>query len=189
LHIVLETKRLIIRQFTLGDAAALCELDSDPEVMRYINGGLPPDYDHIRNDALPRQISAYAIHNHYGFWAAEGKDHRQFIGWFHFRPDKETLSEIDIGYRLKRSCWGCGYATEGARALVAQGFGAWGEDRVGGYALAANAASRRVLEKAGLTLEKEFAYGQDVLPGWSLERRWGVKYALDKSDYVASTKK
>lgn len=171
-----------MRQFTLEDADALYDLDSDPEVMRYINGGLPPDYDHIRNDALPQQISAYAQHDHYGFWAAVEKDGDPFIGWFHFRPDKETPSEIDIGYRLKRSHWGCGYATEGARALVAQAFGAWGEERVVGYALAANAASRRVLEKAGLKLEKEFAYGQDVLPGWSLERRWGVKYGLDRDD-------
>ena len=67
---------------------------------------------------------------------------------------------------------------------MAQGFGAWGEERVVGYALAANIASRRVLEKAGLKLEKEFAYGQYVLPGWSLKRRWGVKYGLDKSDYA-----
>ncbi len=104
------------------------------------------------------------------------------FGWSHFRSDKEIPSEIDIDYRLKRVYWGRGYATEGARALVAQGFGAWAEDRVVGYALAANAASRRVLEKAGLKLEQEFAYGQDVLPGWSLERRWGVKYGLDKNE-------
>jgi ribosomal-protein-alanine N-acetyltransferase len=178
---ILETKRLTIRQFTLKDADALCELDSDPEVMRYINGGLKPDYDHIRNDALPQQIYAYAQYDHYGFWAAEEKGGDPFIGWFHFRPDKETPSEIDMGYRLKRRHWGRGLATEGACALVAQGFGAWGEERVVGYALAANTASRRVLEKAGLKLEKEFAYGQDVLPGWSLKRRWGVKYGLGKS--------
>jgi len=188
LNIVFETKRLIIRQFTLEDAGALYELDSDPEVMRYINGGLAPDYDHIRNNALPQQISAYTQHDHYGFWAAEDKDNSEFLGWFHFRPDKEEPTEIDIGYRLKRSSWGRGYATEGTRALVAQAFGAWKEDCVVGYALAANTASRRVLEKAGLKLEKEFAYGQEVLPGWELERRWGVKYALDKGDYIASEK-
>ena len=43
MKIILETQRLLIRQFTLEDADALCELDYDPEVMRYVNGGLPPD--------------------------------------------------------------------------------------------------------------------------------------------------
>ncbi len=188
MKIVLETERLVLRQLVAADAKRLYDLDSDPEVMRYINGGLPPDYEHIKNEALPSLIDYYQRHAHYGFWAAEEKRDGDFLGWFHFRPDKETPAEIDIGYRLKRAYWGRGYATEGTRGLVAQAFGAWSETCVIGYALAANAASRRVLEKAGLKLEKEFAYGQDVLPGWALKERWAAKYALHKKEYQPFTK-
>ena len=75
-------------------------------------------------------------------------------------------------------------ATEGARGLVAQGFGGWGVERVVGYALEANKASCRVLEKAGLQRAREFRYSAERLPDFSPEDRLAVKYALDRRDFA-----
>ena len=52
-QILLETQRLILRRFTAADAKYLFELDNDPEVMRYINGGTPTSLEIIENEILP----------------------------------------------------------------------------------------------------------------------------------------
>ena len=60
MSIFLETERLVLRQFTEADVDNLVELDSDPDVMRYINGGLPTPRDEIQNDILPNWLRYYA---------------------------------------------------------------------------------------------------------------------------------
>ena len=187
MNIVLETERLCLREFATDDAELLLALDSDPEVMRYINGGKPIDLATIRDQTLPAFIDYYHRFAHYGFWAAIERATGQFMGWFHFRPDREDPTEIDLGYRLMRRYWGRGLVTEGARGLVAQGFGVWGVERVVGYALEANKASCRVLEKAGLKREWEFSYSAAVLPDFAPQDRWAVKYALDRALYAKKT--
>ena len=74
--------------------------------------------------------------------------------------------DVEIGYRLQKAAWGKGYATEGAKALVAKGFSDLGVQRVISVALAVNVASIRVLEKAGLHLQQKFfdeESGQEVV--------------------------
>ena len=187
MKVVLETERLRLREFVAEDAELLCALDSDPEVMRYINGGQPTSLATIRDQTLPAFLDYYQRFAHYGFWAAFEKATDEFIGWFHFRPDRDHPDDIDLGYRLARRFWGRGLATEMACALVIQGFGVWGVERVVGYALEANKASRRVLEKAGLQLERSFVYSAERLPDFSLEQRQAVQYALARRDFRKKT--
>jgi len=111
----------------------------------------------------------------YGFWAAMEKTSHAFLGWFHFCPAADDPEEIELGYRLQRLAWGKGYATEGAQALIRKGFLELGVPRVVAMALAANVASIRVMEKAGLTFEKRYWYKG------TLE---AVKYALDRDVYL-----
>lgn len=59
---------------------------------------------------------------------------RDFLGWFHFRPpDDDGPNEAELGYRLRKSAWGNGYATEGSRALIRKGFTKLGVQRVVAY--------------------------------------------------------
>jgi len=121
--IFLETDRLLLRRFTMEDADLLFELDNDPEVMRYINGGLPVSRREILEETLPAFLSYYDRFVGYGFWAAIEKQTARFIGWFHFRPGPGAGPlEPELGYRLHRFAWNQGYATEGSRALVDMGF-------------------------------------------------------------------
>ncbi len=168
-------ERLTLRRFTWDDASNLFELDADPKVRRYLDRPLPPTREEVREHILPSFMGWYERPGGFGYWAAEETASGAFLGWFHLRPSRENLHEIELGYRLKKSAWGRGYATEGARALVQHGFKTLGIGRVTATALAANAASIRVMEKAGLCFVERFWYK----PGME-----AVQYELDKANYV-----
>ena len=124
MHVFLETERLVLRRFTEDDVDHLVELDGDPQVMHFINGGRPTPRAEIETDVLPAFLGYYERFAGYGFWAAVEKSSGQFVGWFHFRPAKAAPpDEVELGYRLRRSAWGKGYATEGSRALIDKGVG------------------------------------------------------------------
>jgi RimJ/RimL family protein N-acetyltransferase len=123
MHVFLETDRLVLRRFTEADVDNLVDLDSDPEVMRYLTGGRATPREVVQNEVLPRLLSYHERFGGYGFWAAIEKSSGEFLGWFHFRPPLKgaRAGEIELGYRLRRSAWGKGYATEGSRALIHKG--------------------------------------------------------------------
>src|SRR5918912_63352 len=105
-----ETERLLLRRFTDFDVDALVELDSDPEVMRYINGGRPTPREEIEREFLPRATRQRDT----GAWAAIEKATGEFVGWFGLHEtDDRPPNELELGYRIRRASWGKGYATEG----------------------------------------------------------------------------
>ena len=117
MQVFLETERLVLRRFTPDDVDNLVELDGDPEVMHFITGGRATPREEIENDILPAFLRYYERGDRYGFWAAIEKSTGTFLGWFHFRPaGGRSSDEPELGYRLRRSAWGRGYATEGSRA-------------------------------------------------------------------------
>src|SRR5579872_3339876 len=149
--IYLETDRLALRQFTEDDVDNLCELDSDPEVMRFINGGVPTPREVIEGRILPWFMSFNQRYEALGFWAALEKASNDFVGWFHLRPEKgRDPRDLALGYRLRRRFWRKGYGTEGARALIAKAFGDLGARRVFAATYSENLASRGVMEKCGM---------------------------------------
>jgi RimJ/RimL family protein N-acetyltransferase len=181
--ILLETERMYFRQFRVDDAQLLFELDRDPEVMRFITKGHPTPLARIQNEFIPRFLDYYRQSPPRGFWAAHLRAAGEFIGWFHLRPDKISPEDMELGYRLKRSVWGRGLATEGSRALILKAFSEWGYGMVSARTMAIHPASRRVLEKAGLTFESEFHYEVDVVQGWTDEERRAVKYSVTRAQF------
>jgi RimJ/RimL family protein N-acetyltransferase len=157
LHVFLETERLVLRRFTKDDVENLVALDGDPAVMRYITGGPATPRETLEHDHLPHYLAYYERYEGYGFWAVVEKASGEFLGWFHFRPHGEApADEPELGYRLRRSAWGKGYATEGSRALIRKGFTELGVRRVVAYAYGENVASTRVMEKVGMRLVRTF---------------------------------
>jgi RimJ/RimL family protein N-acetyltransferase len=182
MRVFLETERLVLRRFTEADVDNLFELDSDPDVMRFLTGGRPTPRDVIRNETLPRFLRYYERFEGLGFWAAIERSTGEFLGWFEFRPQEGGgPEEVELGYRLRRSAWGKGYATEGSRALIRKGFTELGVRRVLASTMAVNVASRRVMEKAGLTLARTFHRSwPDPIEG---AEHGEVEYALTKADW------
>ena len=118
----METERLVLRRFTTADVDNLAGLDADPDVMRFVNGGIPTSRDEIENEFLPAFLGYYQRYQEYGFWSAIERSTGDFLGWFHFRPRPGAVSgEVELGYRLRKCAWGKGYATEGSRALIRKG--------------------------------------------------------------------
>lgn len=101
--VFLETERLIIRRFTMDDADLLFELDNDPVVMRYVNGGVSVSREEIVNETLPAFMSYYERFKGYGFWAAIEKQSGRFLGWFHFRPG-QGAGPLEPGLSAPSSC-------------------------------------------------------------------------------------
>lgn len=181
MQVFLQTDRLILRRFTETDEDNLFELDSDPAVMRFLTGGKPTPRDVIRNETLPRFLD-YDRFEGLGFWAAIERSTGRFLGWFHFRPPEGSPpDEAELGYRLRRSAWGKGYATEGSLALIRKGFAEFGVRRVVAFTMAVNTASRRVMEKAGLKLVRTFQGSwPDPIDG---SEHGETEYALDRVDW------
>jgi RimJ/RimL family protein N-acetyltransferase len=183
MSIFLETSRLTLRRFTEGDEDDLVELDSDPEVMRFLSGGRPTPREQIRDRVLPGFLDYYERYDGLGFWAAEERSTGCFLGWFHFRPPKYEPrdGDIELGYRLRRSAWGKGYATEGSRALISKGFTDLAVDRIVAETMVVNLGSRRVMEKAGLARVRTFHRdGLDAIDG---SEHGVVEYALTRADW------
>ncbi len=197
MQVFLETERLLLRRFTEDDVDNLVALDSDPDVMRFLTGGTPTPRDAIQNDVLPAFLRYYERFEGFGFWAAIEKSSEEFLGWFHFRsPPGSSSDDIELGYRLRKSAWGKGYGTEGSRALIDKGFTEFGVQRVFASTYQDNLASRRVMEKCGLTLVRTFRMTPAELEAHgispdSYDQLWegdDVEYALTKADWEQQTK-
>lgn len=182
MHVVLETERLILRQFTANDVDNLVELDSDPDVMFYVTGGRTTTRQEIETDILPAFLSHYQRVGGYGFWAAVERSTGDFIGWFHFRPGEgHPEDEPELGYRLRKSAWGKGYAAEGSIALIRKGFTDLSVRRVVAETMVVHTASRRVMEKAGMlavrTVHQDWP---DHIPG---DEHGDVEYAITREEW------
>jgi RimJ/RimL family protein N-acetyltransferase len=181
MQIYLETERLILRRLTDADVENLFELDSDPAVMRFINGGRPTPWEVIATETLPRLLAEYRRADGYGRWAAIEKSTGEFIGWLSLRAHDGDLGKVELGYRLRRSAWGKGYATEGSQALVDRGFSELGAQRISATTMTVNAASRRVMEKVGLKYVRTFHESwPETIEG---TEEGDVEYALTRSEW------
>lgn len=152
MNIIIETKRLLLRTFTMEDAPLLYELNLDPEVTRY-TGDTIKDIEHGRQVLEQTILPQYALYNH-GRWAIHLKPGLEFIGWCGLKFVSER-NEVDLGYRLVRTAWGKGYATEAAHACIRYGFGKLHLNRIIGRAMPGNIASLKVLENCGMSFIRE----------------------------------
>ena len=146
-----------MRRFGTADVEILVELDSDPEVMRYLTGGAPTPRETIELSLLPRFLASYEQYAGLGFWAALDSESHDFLGWFSLHPDEHIPpGDLELGYRLRRAAWGRGLATEGSRALVDAGFREFQASRIFAQTYEDNIASRRVMEKLGMSFVRSF---------------------------------
>lgn len=163
----IETERLILREMLPTDDEALFEMDSNPEVHRYLGENPVTDIEQVRTyiDAIRKQYADYGI----GRWTAVEKASGNIIGWAGLKFITETENNRtrfhDVGYRLNQKYWGKGYATESAKAALRYGFETLQLTEIIGSANVNNTQSRKALEKCGLTFVEQF-YWKDILCDW-----------------------
>lgn len=165
----LETERLIMRCMQPEDAEHMFDLNSDPDVIRYTGDKPFNNVEEALNLILNYdQYSKYRMGRLNMFLKSTG----EYIGWCGLKYHQDS-GETDIGYRLKKSCWGYGYATESGKASLAYGFSDLGLPSIVGHALKENTASIRVLEKLGLK------YMQDT----EFDDEPGVLYKITQTEW------
>jgi [ribosomal protein S5]-alanine N-acetyltransferase len=149
---ILETARLILREFVPEDAEALAQVLADPETMRYY----PAPLNRIQvAEWIERNRRRYQ-EDGVGLWAMVLKSTSEMIGdcgILRQQVDGESLYEI--GYHLRRDLWGQGLATEAAIACREWGFAHLPVDRLISLIRPENLPSRRVAERNGMTVWKE----------------------------------
>lgn len=173
--VVLQTARLTLRPCHPSDCADFIALERDPEVMRYLNGGRR--VDRAQNGPDTSFLMPDGTEPH--LWTGRRTGSGDFVGWFCLWRDSEIQAEL--GYRLQRSAWGQGLATEGASALVNWGFEGAGYEKIVSTTMTVNTGSRRVLEKLGFSHTRTIvAEWPDPFPGTEQGEVW---YELTRADW------
>jgi RimJ/RimL family protein N-acetyltransferase len=175
---VLETDRLLLEPWSEGRRADFTSLAEDPRVMRYIGDG--STWTRERSDQVFSHQVDHWVQHAFGWRAATLKSTGVWVGFIglnYVGPEAteiEDKDEVEIGWWLSPSVWRQGYATEGALALRDEAFERVGLDRIIGRHRPANVASGRIMERLGMTFERE-ALGRhrEVVRICALERaRW-----------------
>ncbi|HEX6916396.1 MAG TPA: GNAT family N-acetyltransferase [Chitinophagaceae bacterium] len=159
MNVLFQSKRLLFRQFTGDDAGLIYELNSDPEVIRYV-------HEKPATPATAVQLIGNVILPQYmlglGRWAVHLKYTAEFIGWCGLKYLAES-DEVDLGFRFKKAFWGRGYATEAASTCIQYGFAHLNIRTIVARAHVDNAASLNVIEKCGMQfLGEEMVDGTPV---------------------------
>ena len=164
----IETERLILRGLLPSDAANMFELDSSPEVHKYL-GNNPIQKIEQAENAIANIRQQY-LDTGIGRWATIEKSTGEFIGWsglkFITEQENNQTNFHDVGYRFIPKYWGRGYATESTKSALEYAFTTMNLKEVIGTCHEENSASRKVLEKCGLQFVEKFDYKNELTCDW-----------------------
>jgi [ribosomal protein S5]-alanine N-acetyltransferase len=170
-----ETERLILREILPTDLDGMFELDSDPEVHKYLGNKPVTGKDQVID--VIHFIRQQYLDNGIGRWAIVDKKTSDFMGWTGLKFVTDLTNNhknfYDLGYRLIRKYWGQGFATESAIASLNYAFETMNLDRVYADAHCENEGSNRILRKVGMNFIETF-YIEDIKCN---------RYKIDKNEY------
>lgn len=160
---VLETERLILRGWRSSDRAPFAAMNADPRVMKFFPSPLSVE----ESNRLADRIGEHFERHGFGLCAVESRADGKFVGFIGLNaPSFEAhfIPCVEIGWRLAHSYWNKGLATEGARAVMGYGFAVLKLQEIVSFTTAANTASRRVMEKLGMTHDPSDDFEHPNLP-------------------------
>ena len=171
----IETERLILREMLPTDMDEMFELESDPEVHKYIGNNPKTNKQQVIEiiDNIRQQYKDNGI----GRWIVIDKKSHELIGWSGLKFITELTNNhknyYDLGYRLKKKFWGQGFATETAFAFLGYAFEKLNAPKVYAMANVENDGSNKVLKKAGLKFIETFDFD-------GTEHNW---YKIEKAEF------
>jgi ribosomal-protein-alanine N-acetyltransferase len=177
---MIETERLILRRWKPSDSEPYANLNSDPQVMEFLLKPLTRE----ESDAMIARMESHFAEHGFGLWAVEVKSTGEFIGSTGLmRPSFEAPFTpcVEVGWRLARSSWGKGFATEAALGAVTFGFEKAGLKEILSFTVPANRRSIAVMERIGMRRDpiKDFEHPR-VPEGHALRKH--VLYRLNRDD-------
>lgn len=183
----MHTDRIKLIPLTHGHLQLEVELDSDPEVMRYLTGH-GRTREQVTSAHLLRLATAEPVAG-LGFWV--GFVDEQFVGWWLLEPagwavHKPVGGQAELGYRLLRRYWRQGLASEGARELLRHAFEDLGLHRVFAKTMTVNDGSRATMAAVGLQYLGTFPDDEGVAAGLAGSEFGGVEYAITRDEWKAA---
>lgn len=152
---ILETPRLILRQWNESDFEPFYKMNADSKVMEYFPKTLTED----ESNQLAFKCKSLIDKNGWGFWALELKQSKEFIGFtgLHYQPEQFSFSPCtEIGWRLSPLHWNKGYATESATACLNFGFNQLALDEIVAFTAQHNLKSQAVMRRLGMQYKMDF---------------------------------
>ncbi|MEY9872595.1 RimJ/RimL family protein N-acetyltransferase [Streptacidiphilus sp. MAP12-33] len=178
----LHTDRLLLRPWLDSDLAPWAELNADPEVREHLGRLLTRE----QSEASVRHFQAEFAARGYGWWAVEVRESGRFIGFAGLDDTDEGMpfAGVEIGWRLTRSAWGHGYATEAALACLDFGFDRLDLDEILATTIRRNLRSQAVMRRLGMTYDPADDFEDPAEPEGPL--REGVLYRIRREQRPAT---
>jgi RimJ/RimL family protein N-acetyltransferase len=180
----LRTDRLLLRQWRDADLDPWAAMNADPEVMEHF----PSVMTRQESAAFMTRIRAAIDDRGWGLWAVEVVGGAPFIGFIGLQPVVDPVMPFDgveVGWRLARSAWGHGYASEGARAALAYAFEELSLPEVISFTSTTNERSQAVMRRIGLTRDPADDFDHPKVPEGSRLRRH-VLYRLRRDAFTGA---
>jgi RimJ/RimL family protein N-acetyltransferase len=168
---MLLTKRLMLRPFWDDDFARFAAINADPDVMAFF----PKPLNRQESDALIARIMVHFARHGFGMWAVEAPGGVSpligMVGLSVVPNDLPCAPAVEVGWRLGKEWWGRGYATEAARAAIADGVERCGLKEFVSFTTEINAPSRAVMERLGMTRDAAEDFDHPRVPEGDALRR------------------
>ncbi|MBX8799337.1 GNAT family N-acetyltransferase [Ochrobactrum sp. MR28] len=181
---IIETPRLLLRNWQEDDRAFFHEINSDPEVMEFF----PALRSREESDALMDRIVAMINDDSFGFYALQEKNTGDVVGFTGLmRTDLEPFMPkgvLEIGWRLARRYWGKGYVTEAALASLAYAFNERGQDEVVSFAVHNNHRSTSVMQRIGMVNDPKRDFDHPKVPDSHPQLKRHVLYTISKQQWL-----
>ncbi len=163
--VFMETERLVLRAWEASDTEPFAEMCADPDVMRYF----PETLSYEKSASLVARCMDKHARGDFSMPPIELKETGEFLGFVGLnRPSYGAPLPFDpcveVGWRLKRSAWGKGYASEAASAWLDYGFGTAGLDEIVAFTIPANEPSQRVMQRLGMVRDHNGDFLHPFLP-------------------------
>lgn len=179
MKLILETDRLLMRELEISDAPMMFELDSNPNVMRYLGGKMVKSVEISENiiKAIQQQYAEKGI----GRYAIILKETNEFIGWSGIKyvtePENNFVNFYDLGYRLIERHWGKGFGYESALPWIDHAFNTIKVDKLNADAHIENIGSNKILQRLGFQFLNKYEW-EDYPFNW---------YELKNKKHLASS--
>lgn len=181
---IIETPRLLLRNWQETDRAFFHEINSDPVVMEFF----PALRSREESDALMDRVVAMINDDSFGFYALQDKDTGDTVGFTGLmRTDLEPFMPkgvLEIGWRLAQRYWGKGYVTEAALASLAYAFDERAEDEVVSFAVHNNHRSISVMQRIGMVSNPQRAFDHPKVPDTHPQLKRHVLYTINKQQWL-----
>ncbi len=167
------SQRLSYRLMDEHDAKLLFQLDQNPKVMKYINGGKISSQQDIDDILMPRMLKYLNPEKGWGIWQVCLSESEEYLGWILIRPmnffiDAANPDDLELGWRFFEKNWGKGYATEAAKHLMQNIAQITGVKTYSAIAVKENHASIAIMKKLGMRYQKSGIH-KDPLGDWQVD--------------------